>query len=232
MMRFPTSTRWVLSLALMLAIHIGCAKKEEPKPEEPPPPSTDQIMAEMRQSVQPLFDGHNLNAGLQEDLRLQTVNNLRTAINKFAVANNPNLPEAKRRIKNDIEDLLKKAREADRWRVVKGCCEAIRVIEPSDERFKKVEERADLILARPVVQVKGFFETDGHLVAFLRVRDPKTDKVTTYKIREGEDFHDVFRLVKIVGNQESVEILYKPIDDTYVVKAPSALNSANTRLAN
>jgi len=97
------------------------------------------------------------------------------------------------------------------------------VVEPGSDRFKKIEERADLMLARPDVHVRGFVQVENELYAFLEVLNLKTREVTTHKVREGEEFYDVLRLIRIVGNQQAVEILYIPANDTWTVQGPRQL---------
>jgi hypothetical protein len=89
------------------------------------------------------------------------------------------------------------------------------------------------MMARPKVDVSGFLEADkNNLYVFLTVTDPITNKTESFKVREGEEFYEpidpntkqkksaILRLVRIIGDQQSVEILYIPASDTWVVPGP------------
>jgi len=58
-------------------------------------------------------------------------------------------------------------------------------------------------------------------VVFFDITDANTGKVESYKVREGEDFHEVLQLVRIIGRRDAAELLYKPVNQTWTVKAPS-----------
>ncbi len=210
---------WVSMLLILVA---GCKSEPPPppEPEAPPPPSADQIRTELKSATQRLFDAHHRNAGLPNAQREATVNAFRSTKSKHT--GNPNLEMAIRGYTREVETLLKDARTQDRWRVVKGACQILRDADPAGYRHEKLEHRADLILARPVVTIRGFFVVDEEINVFFSVRDQDTNKYTTYEVREGEQFHEVFRLTKIIGNKEACELMYLPIDDPYIIQAPSS----------
>ncbi len=100
-------------------------------------------------------------------------------------------------------------------------------------KYARLKERAELMMARPKVDVSGFLEADkNNLYVFLTVTDPITNKTESFKVREGEEFYEpidpntkqkksaILRLVRIIGDQQSVEILYIPASDTWVVPGP------------
>jgi hypothetical protein len=88
------------------------------------------------------------------------------------------------------------------------------------------------MLARPKVEVTGFITVDNDLYTFVRVTEKVTEKVETFKVREGEEFFEpvdpktkqkkpaVLRLVRVIGDQQAVEFLYVPANDTWEVKGP------------
>jgi len=127
---------------------------------------------------------------------------------------------------------MKKAREAGRWRKVKVLCEVYKLIQPGSDRYAKLERDAELMLARPEVQVTGFVQTGAELYAFMEVKEPVTGVKETFKVREGEEFYrpekigsqpnnvEVLRLVRIIGNQQEVEIEYKLANFLWKVPGP------------
>ncbi len=206
---------------LMLAIMTGCNEKEpeveEPPP--PPPPSAQEIHQEMRSAIGVLWRG-----GVSPQDRENLVNQLNQVKSRFNYE--INAPEAIKRLEQDINDLVNQAREAGRWGVVKGCAMAYKVLHPNSDRYNRIEERADMYLERPIVDVTGFMEVDGVLYTFLRVSDPVSNRVESYRVREGEEFHETnkygitLRLLRVIGNQRAVEIEYKPLQEPWEVPGP------------
>ncbi len=121
-------------------------------------------------------------------------------------------------VQRDIEEWIKCARNEDRYRWVKEAIQLYKALEPGSECYASLERRADLMLARPNVSVKGFFEIDGDLYAFLSCKEAESGEVTQYRVREGEEFHEVLRLIRIIGDKQAVELLYIPANDTWVVQ--------------
>lgn len=203
----------------------GCQQQEpEPvEPEAPPPPTCDEIYQELRGALQPLFAAVDQNIGIEDAVREGMVANFGGIRAKHTASENG--PCALDRMANEMTRLIREGVEYDRWRAVKGACQIYGVIRPGDNRHAETERKADLIMARPIVKSKGFFESDGYLYAFLEVIDRDTRRVTTYRVREGEEFHDILRLERIVGNQQAVEIWYEPLGDTWEVLAPRELNT-------
>ena len=218
--------RIVLPMLLGLLTLAGCTPKEEPKPENapPPPPTAEEQYAKLRGPVEPMFASVN-NSGFSNAQRSQAVEGLRTAKNQLtaemATPQGINIPPALKRIQGDIENLIRDAKKADNQRVVKGGIEAYKIFQPADKRWDEDEKYADLILARPSVAIDGFFDLDVETYVFAEVTDANTGKKDTYKIREGEDFHEVLQLVRIIGRRDAIEILYKPVNQTWTVKSPS-----------
>lgn len=135
-------------------------------------------------------------------------------------------------IQREVEDSMKKSREASRWRKVKLLCEVYKVIQPGSDRYAKLERDAEMMMARPEVVVTGFVQTGGEIYAFLEVKDPISGAKETFKVREGEEFYhpdkigsqpnssEVLRLVRIIGNQQEVEIEYKVANFLWKVPGP------------
>lgn len=212
--------------AFVVLLVVGCsAKQPEPvKPENVPPPEpTPQELYSSK--LKPVIDvlSRPVNAGgaLTMAEVTKVTEDLRGARSELAAKDNGR--QALSKFQTDIEDLVKKGRNQQCWLAVKGCCMSYSILQPGNDRYAKLELRADLMLKRPVVTVKGFFQVgDGkELYAFLDVKDKETGAVTSHKVREGEEFHSVLQLVRIVGDQQAVEILYIPVGDTWTVKGVS-----------
>ncbi|HEX73477.1 MAG TPA: hypothetical protein ENN65_09205 [Candidatus Hydrogenedentes bacterium] len=211
----------VILLLVGLAVLVGCeAKPPEPPPvEAPPEPTPQEIFNNDLQPILTVLWGPLRGGQFYDDAQHdEAIAKLGTLKARHSATENGRI--ALGNFTREVETLIREARNANRWRLVKVGCRAYAVMQPGNDRYQKLEERADLMLARPRVAIRGFFETNGELYVFLDVTDPKTGETTNYKIREGEEFHSVLRLVRIVGRNQAAEILYIPVNDTWEVLAP------------
>ncbi len=215
---------------------INCSKPAPPPPppQEPPPPSPEQILSEMRSAIQPWIDAITNNTRLPQDQQDTIVNNLRSVKAKYSAIDNGKI--AMSRIAPDIEETIRQARDKQRWALVIAGINIYDVLRPgssaSDGKYARLKERAELMLSRPRVEVTGFLQAENDLYVFLSVTDTKTNKTETFKVREGEEFYEPInpqtkqkqsaklRIVRVIGDQQSVELLYIPANDTWVVPGP------------
>lgn len=210
-----------LVVLFCLALFLVAACKPEPpppppQPEVPPEPTPEEyyqqlrsVMGNMVMSGTPAQDD-SLIPGVLDQLRgrktqLSGTENGRTALGM---------------ITRDIEASIKVSREEERWRKLSALCRAYMIFEPDNTRFEKTREYADLMIKRPVLTVTGFMELDNELYVFIDLFDPTDGKITAYRVREGEEFHKVLRLVKIIGNQQSVEVEYLPLNYSWECIGP------------
>jgi len=211
----------LLLLLLVVLLVPGCAEPPPPepqKPELPPEPSPEQIRGELKNAVQVLWQPLDGGGGIGTDTRKQAVDNFRAQ--KGKVPSSDNGRKALSLIQRDIEELVRKGRKEERWQPVKGGIEIYKILQPGNDRYDKLEERADLMLKRPKAFLRGFFDVEGELYAFIEVEDGETKVRTRYEVREGEEFHGILRLVRIVGNQQAIEVEYLPLHTTWEVKGP------------
>jgi len=120
----------------------------------------------------------------------------------------------------DIDEGIRVSREEESWTKVKALCMIYAALQPGNERYSTLMEQATIMMNKPQITVTGFVELDGELYAFMDLFDPKTGETTRYRRREGEEFHDVMRIVRIVGNQQSVEVEYLPARYIWTVPGP------------
>jgi len=210
----------IFTALLCLLLITGCNQNAAPPPDEeapPPPPTADELYNQLRNPLNPLFNSAANNSPISNAQRTQAVSALRPI--KLKMASEPNAPEAYVRMVRDIEDMIKAAEKAENYRVVKGGIEAYKIFEPAEKKYDELEQYADLVLARPSVEIQGFFAIDNEPVVFIEVTDADdvTDK-ETYKVREGEDFHEgILQLLRVVGNNQGIEVMYKPIEQKWIV---------------
>ena len=197
-----------------------------PTPPPPPPPTPEEHAAKLRTVLGTVLADAPLGPGDPSSI-----------VSSFNGAKAPMTATEEGRgglaiIQREVEDAMKKAREAGRWRKVKVLCEIYKSIQPGSDRYAKMERDAELMMAKPDVLVTGFVQTGADLYAFLEVKDPITGAKDTFKVREGEEFYrpekigsqpntaEVLRLVRIIGNQQEIEIEYKLANYLWKVPGP------------
>lgn len=225
--------RIAVTCCIVFVLLAGCGEQapmEEPKPAEPlppPEPTADAIYLDLKRPIEQFWRPLTGGAGLSYPEIDAAVANLRAAKNNHAA--HKNLPEGTAKLKRDIEELIKKSKEEDRWRCVLGGCGAYEVLEPGSTRFKKTTELAKIMLARPKVYVNGFSTVEGETYIMFTVGDRETNEFKNYQARVGEEFvPGVIRVEEIIGGQQSVRLNYLPINDSdWVVPGPSEKRKSN-----
>lgn len=219
--------RLLLSIFLLTLAISGCGGESAPPPPPPeallpPEPTKQEVYAQFREALSPLFTAVAQPTGnIGDAQKSQAVTKLQSLIARHTTSENG--PAAIREIKGEVEAMITSMRDAQRWALLKTVVEFFKIFEPGSDKYLSYIEKADLMMARPTVTVKGFFELDDGLYAFLEVGDKVTKEKKSYKIREGEEFHDsILRLVRIIGDKQSVEVEYTPINTTWIVKGPGS----------
>jgi hypothetical protein len=205
----------------------GCGGEPEPPPPPPeallpPEPTKQEVFAQFREALSPLFTTVAQPSGdVGEAQKSQAITKLQSLKAKHTTSENG--PAAIKEIQAEVEDMITKMRDAQRWATLKTCVDFFKIFEPGSDKYLSYVEKADLMMARPIVSVKGFFELTDGLYAFLEVEDKVSKESKSYKVREGEEFHEgILRLVRIIGNKQSVEVEYTPINTTWIVKGPGS----------
>jgi hypothetical protein len=136
-------------------------------------------------------------------------------------ATNPDAEPAINQMKAKIEETIRGAKERDRWRFIKGAIDCFMVVDPNNPKYKQLLELTIKMLNMPGVKLKGFTQVDADTYAFFEVYDIVTQKRESYRVREGEEFHEGrFLFVRIIGNQQRAEILYKDADHVFEIGGP------------
>jgi hypothetical protein len=192
-------------LIAVLLVMVACEKPPPPPPPEPPPPpppSAEQLRGQARTNLANIL---NPTAPLPTDQTQQRINDLKSQLRPEV-----NGERALQLITRDVVDKLKEVRDNEMWDGVLVLCDALEMLDPTDVRLTRYREQARSEKNKPRVSVKGFFtdEQSGEINVFVDVvlADGKTESKT---VREGEEFNDM-KLVRIVGNQRGVDLLYMP----------------------
>lgn len=227
------------TLALMciaLILLVGCDKKPK-EPETPPPPplpGQGEIYNGLRESVKFLL---TIRTGFTQEDRDQTINKFRQALNENKADPTLYPPEqieayqearkaARRQIMQDVQAQIKESSTLGGWRLVELGILCHKVLDPDNPRYDTLLEKARKMINMPKVAVKGNQEVDGEWHIFLEVDDKvyqkekNTKKKETYTVRESETFHpnyktgkDMFKLLKIIGDNLEFEIEYLEVDN-------------------
>jgi hypothetical protein len=120
----------------------------------------------------------------------------------------------------DIAEGIRVSKQEEQWRKLAALCRAFRVMEPDNTRYEKQREYADLMVKRPEITITGFMELDNELYVFVDLFDPANGQKTNYRVREGEEFNGNMRLIKIIGNQQSIEVEYLPLSYSWECLGP------------
>jgi len=223
----------IVCLVLLAVLAVtACQPPPPPPPPTPPPPpepTPEQHADNARKAMGPLLGDAPLPPGGQAALDALVATFSGTKAQLSATENGRGGLAI---IQREIEDTIKKMRDAGRWRKVKVLCDVYKVLQPSSDRYAKLSRDAELMMAKPDVLSTGFVQTGGDLYAFLEVKDSTTGAKETFKVREGEEFYrpdklgsqpnssELLRLVRIIGNQQEVEIEYKPANFVWKVPGP------------
>ncbi|HNR34460.1 MAG TPA: hypothetical protein PKO36_04730 [Candidatus Hydrogenedentes bacterium] len=221
----------VSGIIILLLAACSAPAPPPPPPEEqaPPPPTPEEIAAKIRPVLQPLEaivaqGPHVRNLNITMEIRDKVVADLKLA--KQQNQGSENGKQALRMITYDIQEIIRKARDQNRFLLILGAISAYEVLEPIGLTMQRLKERAELEVTTPYITIKGFFDDNatGEIYAFLDVRHPIYDASQTVRdpldtsswitenvrVRKGEEFFNC-RLVDFVGNKKGVVLEYLKI---------------------
>lgn len=213
----------VLFLLIGLSVlMVACSKPEPPPPPPPaappppPEPTPEQHHGQLKSILGTLiFPGtpappDGMIQGIIDQMQSRRIQLAMTENGQAAI----------NMMTTDVAQAIDTARDEESWTKVKALCMVYAALQPGNERYSTLMEQATIMMNKPQITVTGFVELDGELYAFMDLFDPKTGETTRYRRREGEEFHDVMRIVRIVGNQQSVEVEYLPARYIWTVPGP------------
>jgi hypothetical protein len=215
---------------LITLVCLGC-KKEAPPPPTPAPkpePSPEEIAAQIRPILAPAQalvadtgtnqgnadQSQGAAGGLSDDMKEAMKKQLSDARMKYQ--NTENGRQALAFVTHDIEELISKARDQQRYRTVLGMIEAYEVLAPGSTKMNRLKERARLYVNRPLVRVRGFFDDKetNETYVFLEVELMPSREVHQVKVRKGEEFYGL-RFIDFVGDKKGVTLEYLAIPGTF-----------------
>lgn len=213
-------------LCILVGFVVACAP--EPPPPPPPPedlPPPEPSPEEYRQQVRSILSSYLMTGtSAPDDSVLPEILN-QTQARRAQLIASENGRQALHLITADVDESLKLAREEERWRKISGLCRIYKALQPDSNRYEKLQSYSDEMVKRPILTVTGFIELDDELYVFIDLFDPTTGQTKAYRCREGEEFHErdnktVMRLVRIVGNKQSIEVEYLPANYSWLCIGP------------
>jgi hypothetical protein len=202
-------------VALMLLVTLlavaGCQKNDVAPPPPTPAPAPEQIAGQIRSSLAPLQAPLTGAGPFDANLKESVLTALRTARSQNQIT--PNGKIALNQVTNDIQDIIRQAREQKRWPLVVAALEAYEIFQPNDPQMATLKKLADLEVKKPKVTLKGWWtdkEANEQVYAFLTLLDPVTKAQKEVRVREGEEF-DNLKFIRIIGNLSGVLLEYLPI---------------------
>jgi len=226
----------LLPILVVLGLLAACSQPAPPPPppqnQPPPEPTPEQQYGEIKTSLSPLFNEGPMDLSMIPSL-VSTAGTI-----KASKSVTENGRQALNMLIRDVEECIRKNKEANKWRKVKAGCLVFEALQPGSDRYAKTKQEADLMLARPNVEVTGIMESGNDTFIFLTTTDNLTGEKKTYKVREGEEFYapakvgdapntqNLLRVVRIIGNKQAVEIEYKLVNYVWQVEGPRARQGA------
>jgi len=214
-----------LSVLFILAIilTVGCqqpAPPPPPEPKAPPEPTPEQIAGEIRAHIGTMQSAVDANAPFPMDSVPAMVDGLRAAAAKHRLTDNGKAGIAQ--VSHDIEEIIRKARDIKRWKIVLAGIDAYDALISGSSKYNRLKELGKLQLSKPSVKLKGFFTdhaANDEVYAFIEVLDPAVPGSTwqSLKVRVGEEFSNL-KFVRIVGEEKGIELEYLLIPgDTFEI---------------
>ena len=219
-MKFNTA---IIMMLIGLSVMLVACQKPEPEPEPapkenlpPPEPTPDVYHGQLKGVLGTLLIPGT--APPPDSMIQGIINQIQSRRGQLTMTENGQT--AIGMITRDVDDAIRISKDEESWTKVKALCMIYAALQPGNERYSSTQEQATIMMNRPQITITGFVELDGELYAFMDLFDPKTGETTQYRRREGEEFHDVMRIVRIVGNQQSVEVEYLPARYIWTVPGP------------
>lgn len=207
--------RVLISVVCIIVIAFsGCENFKEkiappPPPPEPVGPQTKQEVYNLvSPSINPLRNALAQGTPSLSDFeREQMMASLRNDIMNYGSLSFGQ--EALKELGYEIMEIARQAGQQNRYNLVLVCIDAIELLSMESHLLKRLGERADVILERPVVRVHGFLDDHekGDTYAFLDIINNRTGEVEKMEVRPGDEFANL-RFIRILGNNKGILLEY------------------------
>lgn len=219
------------AIGVLLCCGVVCSKKEAPpdaaresqEVAQPDAPSPEELAAELEAGLGPLDQLEAWEIDLTQEMRDMLVAYLLEAARDYRQT--PQGQAALRLVVGRLDARLAAAREDMNTDLVMLLCDLIEIIEPDNSKLPRYREWASILLARPDVTIRGWFEFgeprygDDEIYVLLEVRLPATGEVERVQVREGEEFLGL-KFHRIIGKKRGILLEYLATGDRFGVYGP------------
>lgn len=209
--------KWIWLAAVFMAfVMVGCEIEEEEEDEEPPPPSAAEISGAIRQAYQGLNQYNQRFAGIPQEEKQEALQGVAQARSQYQAT--PHGPEGISQAAQELEGLIREARNNEAWDLVVFAVDALQTLEPGNTRFERDRERAELYRNLPQLEITGFFDDPdtGAVTVFMNVTLPQQGRTEQVQARPGDEFHGL-EMREIIGRNQGIRVEYLPTGDEYEV---------------
>lgn len=200
---------WVAPVLLVLS---ACEVPPPPNADpnaKPIPKTKEEVLTELRPLLAPYRSilASPGASGITDAQRTATLEAIRVAQQDYGAQEYAQ--DAMRELGVEIAELALEAKDQERWRLVEALIDVHEVMNLNSYLLTSLDRRAEVILARPKVKVKGFMEDAARKEwsVFMEVTNRDSKKVEKVVATEGDVFHNL-KLREIIGNNNAVELEY------------------------
>lgn len=117
--------------------------------------------------------------------------------------------QAFRDLAYEVQDIAKQASALEKYRLVLICVDVTELLSVESHLLKRLGQKADIMLDKPKVQVKGFIDDieKKQTYIFIEIINYREGTLERMEAREGDEFNNL-RVVRILGRNQAVLFEY------------------------
>lgn len=197
-------------IILLLLACSGCKdmlRKEPPPPPPTGPQSKEEVLAAVNPIIAPLRTTISGGPVISETERYTMMTGLRDAIMQYGSTEFGR--QAFRDLAYEVQDIAKQASAIEKYRLVLICVDVTELLSVESHLLKRLGQKADVMLDKPKVQVKGFIDDieKKQTYIFIEIINHRKGTLERMEAREGDEFNDL-RVVRILGRNQAVLFEY------------------------
>jgi hypothetical protein len=182
-------------------------RKEPPPPPPTGPQSKEEVLAAVNPIIAPLRTTISGGPVISETERYTMMTGLRDAIMQYGSTEFGR--QAFRDLAYEVQDIAKQASAIEKYRLVLICVDVTELLSVESHLLKRLGQKADVMLDKPKVQVKGFIDDieKKQTYIFIEIINHRKGTLERMEAREGDEFNDL-RVVRILGRNQAVLFEY------------------------
>lgn len=199
-----------VTIILLLLACSGCKDmlRKEPPPQPPTgPQSKEEVLAAVNPIIAPLRTTISGGPVISETERYTMMTGLRDAIMQYGSTEFGR--QAFRDLAYEVQNIAKQASAVEKYRLVLICVDVTELLSVESHLLKRLGQKADVMLDKPKVQVKGFIDDieKKQTYIFIEIINHRKGTLERMEAREGDEFNDL-RVVRILGRNQAVLFEY------------------------